>query len=137
MRRRGQVRDEILKRRHVGRHALQDKIDFARQHPALPHQGLGAHELLERAQIGIGLARQMHRSEHRDVESQPARIQQAAVAQDVAFFLQRPHPAQAGWRRNTDPFGQFHVGDSAVGLDFAEDSKVDFVKILRHAGPGP
>src|SRR5207253_5009723 len=39
--------------------------------------------------------------------------------------------------RNADAFGQFNVGDSAVGLDFAEDFEVDLVKILRHAGPGP
>ena len=75
MRRRGQMGDEILKRRHVGRHAFQDEIHLARQHPAFPHQRLGAHEILERAQIGVGLAGQMHRSEHRDVKTEPARIQ--------------------------------------------------------------
>src|SRR3981189_2993176 len=61
----------------------------------------------------------------------------AAVAQNVALFLQRPHPAQAGRRRNADAFGQFDIGDSAIGLDFGEDFEVDFVKILRHAGPVP
>ena len=137
MRRRGQVGDEILKRRHVGRDAFQDEIHLARQHPAFPHQRLGADEFLERAQIGVGLAGQMHGRKHRDVEAEPARIQQAAVALDVALLLQRPDPAQAGRRRNADPFGQFHVGDSAVGLDFGEDFEVDFVKILRHAGPVP
>jgi hypothetical protein len=47
------------------------------------------------------------------------------------------YPAQAGRRRNPDAFGQFDVGDSAVGLDFAEDFEIDLVKILRHAGPVP
>ena len=75
MRRRGQMRDEILKRRHVRRHAFQNEVDLARQHPALPHQRFGAHEFLERAQIGVGLAGQMHRGEHRDVKTEPARIQ--------------------------------------------------------------
>src|ERR1700722_1217296 len=79
----------------------------------------------------------MHGGEHRDVETEPARIQQSAIALDVAGFLQRSHPAQAGRRRNADAPGQFDVGDSAVGLNFAEDFKVDLVEILRHAGQGP
>jgi len=137
MRRRCQIGDEILERRHVGRHAFQDEVDFARQHPAFAHQRLGAHEILERAQIGVGLAGQMHRCEHRDIETEPARIQQSAIPLDIAGFLQRSHPAQAGWRRNADASGQLNVGDAAIGLDFAEDFKVDLVKILRHAGQGP
>jgi hypothetical protein len=40
-------------------------------------------------------------------------------------------------RRNADAFGQFHIGDSAIGLDFGKNSEVDFVKILRHARPVP
>jgi len=52
---------------------------------------------------------------------------------DIALLLQRADPAQAGGRRNTDAFGQFDIGDSAVGLDFGQDFEVDFVKILRHA----
>ena len=110
--------------------AFQDEIDLARQHPAFPHQGLGAHERLERAQVGIGLARQVHRSEHRDVEAEPARIQQTAITLDIASLLERPDPAQAGRRRNTDAFGQLHIGNSAVGLDFGEDFEVDFVEFL-------
>ncbi|MEY9222041.1 hypothetical protein ABH974_002464 [Bradyrhizobium ottawaense] len=43
------MRDEILEGRHVGGDAFEDEIDLARQHPALPHQGLGADELLEGA----------------------------------------------------------------------------------------
>ena len=82
---------------------------------------------------GIRLAGQMDRGEHRDVEAEPARIQQAPVALDVAVFLQRADTAQAGGRRNADAFGQFDIGDSAVGLDLGEDFEVDFVQILRHA----
>src|SRR6202011_2819742 len=46
MRRRRQIGDEVLKRRHIAGHAFQDKVDLSRQHPALPYQRLGAHEFL-------------------------------------------------------------------------------------------
>ncbi len=95
------------------------KSHLARQHPALPHQRLGADELLEGAQIGVRLAGQVHGREHGDVEPESARIQQATVALDVALLLQGADPAQAGRRRDADPFGQFHIGDSAVGLNFS------------------
>ena len=71
------------------------------------------------------------------VEAKPARVQQAAIALDIPLLLQRPHPAKAGRRGNPDPFGQFNIGDSAVGLDLAENLEVDFVQMLRHARPGP
>src|SRR6476646_4980180 len=79
----------------------------------------------------------MHRCEHGDIEAEPARIQQSAIAQDVTGFLQRAHPAQARRRRNADPPGQLDVGNSAVSLDFSENFEVDLVKVLRHAGSGP
>ena len=75
MRRRGQMGNKILERRHVRRDAFQDEIDLARQHPAFPHQRFRAHELLEGPQIGVGLAGQMYRGEHRDVESKPVRVE--------------------------------------------------------------
>ena len=34
----GELGEEPLKRREIRRHALQDEIDLARQHPALAHQ---------------------------------------------------------------------------------------------------
>jgi hypothetical protein len=123
----GQVGDKILEGRHVGRDAFQDEIDLAGQHPALPHQRLGTDELLEGAQIRFGLAGEMHCGEHRDVEAELSRIQEPAVAVDVALLLQRPDPAQAGRGRNTDPLGQLDIGDSAVGLDLGENFEVDLV----------
>ena len=133
----GEVRDELLKRRHVGRDAFQDEIDLARQHPAFPHQGFGSDELLEGAQIRIRLAREVDRSEYRHVEAEPAGIEQAAIALDIPLLLQRTDPPQARRWRNTDPFRQFNIGDSAVGLDLAENLEVDFVQMLRHVRPGP
>src|SRR5438105_15091695 len=100
MRRGGEMRDEFLESRHVRRDAFQDEVDLARQHPALPHQRLAAHEFLESAQIRIRLARQMDGRKYRDVEAEPARIEQAAIALDVALLLQGADPAQAAARRN-------------------------------------
>src|SRR6202035_3112589 len=80
--------------------------------------------------------RQMDGGEHGDVEAEPARVEQSAVALDVALFLQRAHPAQAGRRRDADALGQLDIGDSAVGLDLAQDFEVDLVKILRHVNSG-
>src|SRR3984957_8908982 len=131
-----QVGDEFLEFLHVRRDAFQDEIHLARQHPAFPHQGLGAHEILERPQISLRLARQMDGGEHGDVEAEPARVEQSAVALDVALLLQRAHPAQAGRWRDADALGQLDIGDSAVGLDLAQDFEIDLIKILRHVNSG-
>ena len=72
--------DEILEGGHVGRYAFQDEIDFARQHPALAHQRLGADELLEGAQIGLRLAGEVHCGEHRDVEAELSRERYAELS---------------------------------------------------------
>ena len=78
----------------------------------------------------------MYGGKHRDVETEPARVEQPAIPLDVAFLFQSPDPAQAGRRRNPDPFGQFDIGDSTVSLDFAQDFEVDFVKVLGHVNSG-
>src|SRR6516165_5763776 len=78
----------------------------------------------------------MYGGKHRDVETEPARVEQPAIAQDVAFLFQGPDAAQAGRRRNSNTPGQFDVGDSTVSLDFAQDFEVDFVKVLGHVNSG-
>src|SRR5437016_3795595 len=55
-RRAGELGDERLKRFQVRRYAFDDEIDVARQHPAFADERLGAHEFLERVEIGFGLA---------------------------------------------------------------------------------
>src|SRR5580692_6290729 len=74
----------------------------------------------------------MHRGKYGDIETELSRIEQPAIALDVAGLLQGADPPQARRRRNADPLGQFDIGDSAISLDFAEDFEVNFVKILRH-----
>lgn len=72
----------------------------------------------------------MHRGKHRDVEAELARVEQSTVALYVTRFLERAHPAQAGRRGDANAFGQFDIGDSAVGLDLAQDLEVDLIKVL-------
>ena len=72
---------------------FRNEVDFARQHPAFAHQRLGANEILERAQVGVGLARQMHGGKYGDVETELSRIEQPAIALDVAGLLQGAGPA--------------------------------------------
>ena len=59
-----------------GRHALEDEIDLAREHPALPHQRLVADEILERLEVGLRLARQVDHGEYRDLEAEQLFVEQ-------------------------------------------------------------
>ena len=60
----------------VRRHAFEDEIDLARQHPAFAHQRLRAHELLEGREVGLGLARQVHHGEDRDLVAELLLVEQ-------------------------------------------------------------
>ena len=63
MRRAGEFGDESLERFEIRRHAFEDEIDLARQHPAFAHQRLLAHDMPRRLEIGFRLAGQMHHGE--------------------------------------------------------------------------
>jgi hypothetical protein len=56
MRRGGELGDEGLEGLEVGRDAFEDEVDLAREHPAFANQGFLAHEILERLEVGLGLA---------------------------------------------------------------------------------
>src|SRR5262245_32414034 len=124
--------DKGLKRFQVGGDALEHEINFARQHPALPHQGLRAHELLESDEICLRLAREMHHCEHGDLVAELLLIEQRTVSFDVSGLFKRAHAAQARWRRNADPTSQLHIGDAAVRLQLAENLSVYRVETGRH-----
>jgi hypothetical protein len=55
------------------------------------------------------------------------------IADDVPFRLQFLDPHQAGTGREVDEFGQFHIGDAAVLLQFVKDLDVDPVEFHRRA----
>src|SRR5437764_474023 len=92
-----------------------------------------AHEVLECRKIGLGLACEVHHREHGDVEAEQLLVEQSAVALDEASLLQRPHPAQAGRRRDADPARQLHIGHPAVVLQLLQDLPVDGVDAGGHA----
>ena len=73
----GEPRDEVLERRHVGRDAFEDEVDLAGEHPAFAHQRLLAHEVLERLEVRLGLAREMHHGEHGDLVAEPLLVEHA------------------------------------------------------------
>ena len=93
--------------------------------------GCLADEILERREVGLGLAGEMHHGEHGDLVAEQLLVEQRPVALDEAGLLQRPHPAQAGRRRNADPARQLHIGDAAVLLQFLQDFPVDGVETGR------
>ena len=128
MRDRREVGHEGLKLGQVGRHAFEDEIDLARQHPAFPNQRLAAHESLERLQVGLGLARQMHHGERDHLAAQLLLVEKRAIAANVAGLLEGAHTAQAGRRRDADPPRQFDIGHAAVLLKLAQDMEVDGIE---------
>jgi hypothetical protein len=70
----------------------------------------------------------MHHGEGRHLTAQCLLIEQCPIALDVACLFQAADTAQAGRRRYTHPAGEFHVGDSAVILQLAQDVAVDGVQ---------
>src|SRR5262249_26388094 len=100
-------RHEILERAEVRRHTLEDEIDFPGQHPAFPHQRFGADEVLERLEVAVGLAGEMHHGEDRDLVAEPLLVQERAVALDEPRLLERADAAEAWRRRDPDPARQF------------------------------
>src|SRR5580704_2456799 len=124
----GEPRDEILKRGEIGRDTFQEEIDLARKHPAFPHERFAAHEILERLEIGFGLARQMHHGKNGDLVAELLFVEQRPVALDVARLLKRTDTAKAGRRGNADPARELDIGDSTVLLQLFQDLAVDGVE---------
>ena len=83
--------------------------------------GCAAHEVLERLQVGLSLARQVHHREGRHLAAELLLVEQRAVALDVAGLLEGADPAQARRRRNADPPRQLHIGHAAILLKLAQD----------------
>src|SRR3569833_1537288 len=77
----------------------------------------------------------MHGGKHRDIKTERLGIEQPAIAVDVALILQRPDATQAGWRRDTDALGQFHIRDPAILLEFVQDLVVDGIELFGHGSP--
>src|SRR6202044_1432446 len=98
------------------------------QHPAPPHQRLAAHEALERLEVDLSLARQMHHRERDHLATEFLLIQEGAVAADIACLLEGTDAAQARRGRNADPSRQFHIRHAAVFLELAQNMAIDGVE---------
>ncbi len=113
-----------MKGAQVGRHALQEEIDLAREHVAIAHDGRAPRPLLEGDQIGFGLAVQPDHGEGRHVEAERLVVQDRGEAFDDPGLLQRTHATQAGRRGDPHLAGEIDIGDAAVGLKFTQNPPV-------------
>ena len=122
-------RQELLEALQVARDHLQDEVDLAVQHMAFAHFGQGVDMVLERLEIGLGLALEADHREHGDGVAQHRRIDHGMIGGDGAGFLQRTDTAQARRCRQPDLARQIHIGHPAIVLQFAQDLQVDVVDI--------
>src|SRR5215470_17567217 len=70
----------------------------------------------------------MYHRERRHLAAEGFLVKQRAISLDVARLLKTANTAQARRRRDADPSGQLHIGDSAVMLQFTQDIAVDGVQ---------
>ncbi len=130
------VDDELLRRVQILGHAFEQEVDFSRQHVALSHDRPAPHPFLEGHEIGLGLAVEPDHGEHGEFETKLLGIENGAVAGDQPLLLERPHPPETGWRRDSRPPRQLHIGDPPVFLQLVQNAPVGLVQLEfgRHAG---
>ena len=121
---------KVWKDDSVGGHAFQDEVDLAVQHVALAHERPGAAARLEGGEVRFGLADEAHHREDLHLEAQRAGIDLGVIAPDVAGFLERADPPQAGRCRDADPSRKLDVRHAAVGLKLGENLAVDRIQLV-------
>src|SRR5215471_179721 len=122
--------DEGLERRQVARDAFQQEVDFAREHVALTNLWPSSDPLLEVLEIRIMLARESDEDETRDFEAERPGVEIGVIALDIARLLERAHAPQAGRRGDLGATRQFHIGDTAIGLELAQYPQIDRVELV-------
>src|SRR6516225_7189373 len=130
----GELGHEALKGLQIRGYAFEYEVDLAREHPALAHQRLPAHELFELLEVGVGLARQVHQREHRDVIAQELGVEERPIALDVAGLFERAQTSQARRGRDPDAASELHVGDPAVVLKLLQNPAVEGIEAIGQAG---
>src|SRR5262249_11529656 len=108
--------------------AFQHEVDLARKHIAIAHDGRAAHALLERNEIGLGLAMQPDHGESRDVEAKRSIVEERSIAADEPGFLERADSPQARRRRDAYFAGKLHIGNATVGLQLTQDASIGLVE---------
>src|SRR3990167_7369598 len=119
-------------------HDLQQKIGLARQHVALANLVPAGDQVLERLEIGLGLAVQPDQREHGDAVAQGFGAEFGMIALDDAGALKGADPAQAGGGGNASALRQIDVGHATVGLQIAENAPIDSIELCAgHLGFPP
>ncbi len=95
------------------------------------------HQVLEGAQLVLGLVMQPDHGEGGELEAQRRLVEQHRVAGDQPGLLQRPHAAQARRRRQPDARSERDVGHAAVRLQLLEDAPIDGVQAHGHCAVSP
>jgi hypothetical protein len=128
--------DEALIGIPVGRHDLEQEVGLARQHVTLADLGPAADQILEGAEIGLGLAFKPDMGEHGDTKTELFRRQLSMESANEAGLLQSPHPPEAGRRRNPHPVGKFHIRHAPMILQVAQNERIDAIEFgTAHSQP--
>ena len=96
---------------------------------ALAHLIEHGHALLERDQIGLGLAVQPDIGKHGHAKTERFGVEIGMIAADTAGFFERPHPAQAGRRRDAGIPRQLDIRHAAVILQVAQDFQIYLIEL--------
>src|SRR3546814_3238192 len=80
---------------------LEQKVDFAVQHIAFAHFGEAADIILERLQVGFGLAAQADHRKDGDAIAELRGIKVGVIGTDHARLLERAHAAEARSEEHT------------------------------------
>ncbi len=126
--------DEGLKLRQVAGDAAQDEIHFARKHVAGAHLRPGADLVLERLEVGFGLAGEPDKGKGCHPEPESIRVEVGVIALDVAGLLERPHAAETGGCSDLHPLGQFDIRHAAIGLKLNQYLPIDCIELLSRHG---
>jgi len=116
---------DFLEALEVARDDLQDEIDLSVEHMALADLWNFGDMRLERGEIVLSLASQLHHGEHRDRKAEAGGIKVGVISTDHTGLFERTHAAQAGRGGQPDAFGQLDIGHPAVLLQVGENLTID------------
>jgi hypothetical protein len=112
----------------IARDNLKQKITASPDHVAFANFRPGRDLLFESLQDGLGLRGKPNQGEEHFLEVKAGRINFGVIAKNKTVVFQGAHPAQTRGSRNLGILGQFHVGNTTIGLQIMQDLLVNLVK---------